>query len=190
MIIKVQDNDVIIDDEDASKVSNINWYIDIGGYVCAMLKHGERWKTTKMHRLIMGFEHDYQPYLDHINRNKLDNRKENLRICNASQNNFNTVKVKAIHSKYKGVCFHKGSLRYTSQIKIDGFTINLHSSSDEVECAFAYNVAVKFIAKDFGFLNTLDYYNPQIEHDVVKKIKEQLRLKEERKERIKLKFRT
>ena len=40
---------------------------------------------------------------DHINRNKLDNRKENLRIISHLENNLNTDRIQ----KGKGYCFRK-----------------------------------------------------------------------------------
>ena len=41
-----------------------------------------------MHRLIMGAK-ERTTYVDHINGNKTDNRKNNLRVCSPSQNGHN-----------------------------------------------------------------------------------------------------
>ena len=42
--------------------------------------------------------------IDHRNHNKLDNRLENLRVCNPSQNQMNRKAQKNSTSGFKGVC--------------------------------------------------------------------------------------
>lgn len=80
------------------------WYIGNDGYAYTMINK----KTIKMHKLIVG-EHCGE-VIDHINRNKLDNRRENLRSTTYSMNNFNqksrgnvsgTVGVYRIKNKWR-----------------------------------------------------------------------------------------
>lgn len=72
---------VKIDEEDIDKVICLQWHITTGGYV----------ESTSgirlLHRLIMNAKEGEE--VDHINGNKLDNRKENLRLCTREQNSHN-----------------------------------------------------------------------------------------------------
>lgn len=52
---------------------------------------------------------------DHINRNKLDNRKENLRIISHLENNLNTDRIQ----KGKGYCFRKDRNKWMAYIGIN-----------------------------------------------------------------------
>ena len=81
------------------------WYLGGDGYP---ITHGTDDKTIvygrgmKMHQLIMG-KTEKGMVIDHINRNKLDNRITNLRICTAKENSYNTKKKASTTNKYKGI---------------------------------------------------------------------------------------
>jgi len=75
--IKIEDKICLIDSEDLSKINNKHWTLDTNGYAICI--------KTRMHNLILGNSDKYI-VIDHINRNKLDNRKENLRFVNRSEN--------------------------------------------------------------------------------------------------------
>ena len=79
----------IVDDDDFRYLSKHKWYCSTFGYV-VRYETGKDHDTRKklyMQRVIMkaGFNKE----VDHINRNKLDNRKRNLRICTSSENRLN-----------------------------------------------------------------------------------------------------
>jgi len=69
-------------------------------------------------RVIMGEPDNME--VDHINTNKLDNRRENLRVCTRQQNNCNTNKRSDNKSGFKGVCFEKRRQKFVARIRIDG----------------------------------------------------------------------
>lgn len=71
----------LIDLEDSNLVNAMNWSMDTDGYAVA---NGTR---LKMHRLIM--KAPKGSLVDHINRDRLDNRKVNLRIVTVEQNTWN-----------------------------------------------------------------------------------------------------
>lgn len=76
--------EAIIDAEDVSRCSNIKWY----RRVCGNGKHYAmgtiNGQKVFLHRFLLNYEGTED--VDHINRNSLDNRKENLRICSHSAN--------------------------------------------------------------------------------------------------------
>jgi len=63
------------------------------GYRCLHLKRNGRIKHNKFHKMVMkAFVGDYppdKPQIDHIDRNKLNNRLDNLRYCTHQENNRN-----------------------------------------------------------------------------------------------------
>src|SRR6476620_8185168 len=90
----------IVDDEDFNELAQYRWYVDHKGYACRnVLKSG---KTTgyRMHRVIMGAKKGEQ--IDHINQNKLDNRRCNLRFASYAENARNRGKSKRNKSGFKG----------------------------------------------------------------------------------------
>ena len=77
---------VKIDLENVSVVKRYKWHITQRGY-CEGYIHG---KNIKMHRLLMDAQEGQ--IIDHINHDKLDNRKANLRFCTVKENNNNQLK--------------------------------------------------------------------------------------------------
>lgn len=73
----------IIDKEDIDKVKPFYWRIVNDGYVVSRTR-GKNRESIRLHRLIVGNITHFPT--DHINRNKLDNRKCNLRICTPMEN--------------------------------------------------------------------------------------------------------
>ena len=90
--------------------------------------------------------------IDHINRIKDDNRIQNLRIVNRSQNNQNKPKHKNCSSKYKGVCWKKNRNKWQAQIQFDGKKKHLGYFDDEIEAVKIYNKYVKDNNMDFVFI--------------------------------------
>lgn len=75
----------IIDKEDAERVSNNRWTFN-GKYV--RMFNGT--SPIYLHRFILNYEGDLD--IDHINGNRLDNRKQNLRIVSRAENIWNQEK--------------------------------------------------------------------------------------------------
>lgn len=90
----------LIDLEDVSKCEKYKWCLS-NGYVINTGKN-----KTSLHRCVMGYKGDLE--IDHINRNKLDNRKSNLRIVekfiNSTNNNAKCVRFDTgTHSSNKWI---------------------------------------------------------------------------------------
>jgi len=91
MTLNIQGHSVLIDDSDAELVDTYRWHINDKGYaVWRGFVEGKK-VTVRMHRLIMGTPDNMDT--DHINRNRLDNRRVNLRICDRKTNLNNGARV-------------------------------------------------------------------------------------------------
>lgn len=92
-------------------------------------------------------------HIDHINRDKQDNRFCNLRQATNSQNKANVQKViqTSNTSKYKGVYFDRG--RYRVRIYLNARPLNLGRFKDEIDAAKAYDVKALELFGEFALLN-------------------------------------
>lgn len=78
-------------------------------------------KSHKVHRLIFMLHYGYLPSeVDHINNNRSDNRLENLRPANRSQNQCNRFALSSNTSGYPGVSWHKHSKAWLVRVMKDG----------------------------------------------------------------------
>lgn len=91
---------------------------------------------------------------DHINRNKLDNRRCNLRAGTRSDNQANQGKMGArSSSRFRGVHRHSTSPVWVAQISRDGRCHHLGCFDTEEAAAAAYNVAASEMHRQFAALN-------------------------------------
>lgn len=93
-----------------------------------------------LHHLIIG-KPPKQMVIDHINRNKLDCRKDNLRITNYAVNAQNISKQSNNTSGYRGVWFRKDTNKWVANIKVNYKKISLGCYKDIKDAALAYNEA-------------------------------------------------
>ena len=129
--------ETIIDKEDFDKVNDFpgTWFWK-NGYACGL--SGQRYSTTEfrknwyMHRVVN--ETPDGLYVDHINFDRLDNRKCNLRKCTYAENIRNRRTLSSNKSGYKGVHWNKRDKTWRVDIRIDG-KVNFLGSFDNYEDA-------------------------------------------------------
>ena len=92
------------------------------------------------------------PIVDHRDRNSLNDKIENLREANKSQNNKNTNSRKNTTSKFLGVHLAKNKF-WVAQIGNDGKQIQLGRFKTEIEAAKAYNEAATKYHGEFANIN-------------------------------------
>lgn len=100
--IEIKDKTILFDDVDSDLI-NHKWFLIPSGYVIAKINQ----RLTYMHRLILSRklnrELTSKEDTDHINRIRVDNRRENLRPATRSQNLRNKEPSKKSASGYMGV---------------------------------------------------------------------------------------
>lgn len=110
----------IVDDCDFERLNGWNWYLNSYGYAVRheVVSIARKRPSVLMHRVIA----DTPPgmHTDHINGNKLDNRRCNLRICTAAQNISNTGLRSDNSSGCKGVYWRKSISKWCVQISVKG----------------------------------------------------------------------
>lgn len=144
----------IVDDDDFDSLSKFTWFF-LGmntRYVCRTQKTPKR--TFTMHRQVLGL-----PYktgeVDHINRNTLDNRKSNLRICTKSQNQGNKPIQRNNTSGYKGVSSLQYGGKWTARISIKGKNTHIGQFETKEEAAIAYNKKAVEVFGEYAYQNVI-----------------------------------
>jgi len=111
-------DEILIDTDDYEIVKDYTWWIGAKGYAVTDVRQGDRYKRILMHRLIM--EPRANMEIDHINHNKIDNRRSNLRECTTKENvRYARTRSDNI-SGVTGVGFTKRENRWRARIFVDG----------------------------------------------------------------------
>jgi hypothetical protein len=144
--------ETIVDDEDYDFLNRHSWYFAHGYAVRTIYDNGKPYQL-RMHRLLIDVPDGLDT--DHINRNRLDNRKSNLRSATRSQNVANTFVEKQNRSGYKGVSWKKSNHKWCTQIRAKNKVIHIGLFIDIRDAARAYNEAAKQHFGEFAVLNRL-----------------------------------
>jgi hypothetical protein len=148
----------IVDDEDYEYLNQWKWQANQKKskrfYAYRGKKIDGKYKMIYLHRFVLNII-DKNIFIDHVNMNPLDNRKQNLRICNRSQNQMNKNVQKNNISGYKGVHFDKRTNKFFSYVTVNKKRYWLGYFIDPIDAAKAYNKgAIKFHG-EFANLNKI-----------------------------------
>lgn len=140
----------LIGQDDFDLIRPHKWRLTQDGYL--LTSHPENRQTgIYMHRLIMNAPKEMQ--VDHINGNKLDNRRRNLRVCTKHQNLYNADACKnRRRGKWKGYSQRENG-KFAARIKANHRLIYLGEFNTEENAAQAYNFAACEYHKEFAYYN-------------------------------------
>ena len=144
----------IVDDEDYDFLNQWKWKgikskSNVYAGRNARGEDGKKWKCILMHRLLLDAKKGQQ--VDHVNHMTLDNRRENIRLCNQSQNNANGRGYSKRASKYKGVS--RNGTGWVARLKNDGVCIQLGTYKDEEAAARVYDAKALEVFGEFAYTN-------------------------------------
>ena len=150
--LKVNGCEVLIDEDDYELVKQYSWHINPNRKDRKTVRGVVNGKKVYLHRFLLGVT-NRDVLIDHINRNPLDNRKSNLRLCTPSQNQYNRGPNKNSTSRYVGVHFCNARKKFVSQIcfKRKGTTIGAFDC--EVEAPKARDKQAKKLFGEFAYIN-------------------------------------
>lgn len=145
-----------VDAQDVEWLSEFEWQAvedDNGRWyaLCKLWVDGMKF-TRQMHRMIV-LELNPKVYVDHRDRDGLNNRRSNLRRCTPSQNQANKVRQKNSSQQYKGVHWNKKDKRWSAAIRENGRQLHLGNFKDERQAALAYDAAALRIYGEFARIN-------------------------------------
>ena len=154
VVVPVGSRFALVDYDDLAEVSKYRWSLTTHGYAARLKRNKGSRACIFMHQQVFKTT---CPHIDHINQNKLDNRKCNLRGANKQQNGANRGKSRRrrFSSVFKGVSRTKGDSKWEAYICVDFKKINLGRFDSESEAALAYNEAAKKHFGEFAYLNEI-----------------------------------
>lgn len=124
----------LVDEMDVALVSSFGWSVQNTGYAGARI-HGQ---LVLMHRLILGLSPGDGLFGDHLNLNKLDNRRANLRILpTKGANAHNQHSRKGSSSRFRGVSWDKEKRRWIAYCQVNRHLHFIGYFRDENEAAQA-----------------------------------------------------
>lgn len=142
---------VIVDDEDYQYLNQWKWRLGFYDSIIRGTRKNGIYKLFILPRVIMNTPKGMDT--DHIDGNRLDNRKSNLRICTHVENTRNR-RPRTKH--FKGISWHIRIKKWQARIRKDNKEFHLGYFDSDIEAAKAYNkVAPKYYG-EFARLNVIN----------------------------------
>lgn len=148
----------VVDADDVPLISGRNWHTmtALPGMVCAathVTKEDGSHDKALMHRVVLAAPDDLD--VDHIDGDRLNNRKANLRLATNQQNCWNQQRGIRNTSGFKGVSWHSRDEVWQSNIRAVGGQVFLGYFKTAEEAAMAYNEAAPAAHGEFARLNVI-----------------------------------
>ena len=137
----------LVNDEDFDRLKTFKWQLLKNGYLARHLpRDGQKQRMSYLHREILSASD--AEYVDHIDGNKLNNKRGNLRICTQSQNGANRKSLNRNNqSGVRGVSWHRDAGKWRARIMVNRREIHLGLFENRDDAIQAWESAA---TKHFG----------------------------------------
>ncbi|MCI0551283.1 MAG: HNH endonuclease [Anaerolineae bacterium] len=142
----------LVDDADFEYLNQWKWHYAAGYASRNSSRIQGRRKPIRMHRVIMQAPDGIE--VDHIDtNNKLDNRRQNLRLCTHVENMSNQKRPANNKSGYKGVCWRPDRNKWQCSITSKDQRIHVGYFLTAEEAAHAYDAKARKLFGVFARTN-------------------------------------
>jgi len=152
-----QGKHAVVDIADYPVVSGYRWHaikMPRRYYASTHIRTNDGKQTLlQIHRLLLPDAAE----VDHIDHDGLNNTRGNIRACTHAQNHMNQRKSENCTSQYKGVCRHKATQKWQSQITLNRVPVYIGRFATELDAAHAYDASAR---KHFGEFACLNFPEP------------------------------
>lgn len=128
---------------DAELVASRGWHLSKRGYIAGKENRRER----PLHKLMIGVDSGFD--IDHVNRDKTDCRRENLRVCSHHENCFNQMRRTNNTSGFIGVSYARNIGKYESYVHHCGRKYGLGYYESPAEAALVRDAAAEHFFGEF-----------------------------------------
>jgi hypothetical protein len=116
---------------------------------------GEPKRMGHLHRMLSGATGP-DVFIDHADRDRLNNKRNNIRRATRSQNAYNKLGKDDGSSKYKGVRWHRKKAKWHVRVQFEEIVVGAGYCKDEIEAARRYDKVAKRLHGEFAVLNFPD----------------------------------
>lgn len=131
----------LIDAVDADAVNRWRWSLSAGYAVRRATTAPGEHHMLGLHRELLGLTYGDPLTVDHINHDRLDNRRANLRVISKAGNNQNVLGLSSGTSAFRGVSWVERLGKWRAYVQRDGKYIHLGMFTDEREAALVAQAA-------------------------------------------------
>lgn len=149
-ILLTQGKQALVDDDEFDELALVKWCYR-GGYAVRTEGTRANQRTVVMHRLVM--DAPANAVVDHINGDKLDNRRCNLRLATTAENIRNSARSVRNTSGFKGVSFDRSRGKWFASICANRKLKNLGRYATAEEAARVYDRAARELHGEFAKVN-------------------------------------
>ena len=142
-----------VDDDIFNLLNQWKWHKMSNGYCARAISKNGKIKFILMHRYITKATKGLE--VDHINRNKLDNQKSNLRLVSSAENKVAIPMLKTNTSGLKGVTWDKRAKKWKAQISFNNKNRFIGNFDIKIEAGIAYNKVARQLFGEIAQINRI-----------------------------------